>query len=476
MHFSWHSLTDKSFFDLHLPPNDDFDEASLPSNERSDEDPSGPVTAIFGAEKGYNASANSKARRSSVLLPLFAQWFTDAFFRSAPFDNRKTTSAHNIDLSQIYGPNEAAESCLRARKDGLLKSEIGKDGKDDLVPLGTYSKAKGWAISREFQDLAYVANMAIFDQAYGDIAEDQRPKLYATGLERGNLTVGNVVMTTLFMREHNDICRDLKTEHPDWSDERLFHTARCINTIILMKIVIEDYVNHIIGFDGLLKFDPSFAEKKDWYRAPWISAEFNLLYRWHGLVPEYFQIGGSKERFRKNLNLFSEQSISQIITAASAQQAGVISLSSTPKTLLEADHAMIAKGREWRLQPYNAYREEFGLKPIKRFDDLTDDQELASHLAKIYGTVDQLEFSVGLFAEAPNSPSLVGGLMSRMVAYDAITQIYTNPLLAKHNFTPAHLTKVGMDRIARTSRLQDVVDRNCSKGTQATFKYLPSGK
>ena len=58
-----------------------------------------------------------------------------------------------------------------------------------------------------------------------------------------------------------------------------------------MKLVVQDYINHIAGKD-LFTFDPRFADKEEWYRTPWIALEFDLLYRWHGLVRDEIEVGG----------------------------------------------------------------------------------------------------------------------------------------------------------------------------------------
>ena len=56
---------------------------------------------------------------------------------------------------------------------------------------------------------------------------------------------------------------------------------------------------------------------------------------------------------------------------------------------------------------------------------------MATRLEQLYGTIDKLELVVGLFAEQPPEDALFGDLMRTMVAYDAFTQIYTNPLLSQ---------------------------------------------
>ena len=57
----------------------------------------------------------------SVLFAMFAQWFTDSFLRTDPFDRRMNTSNHEIDLCQIYGLTESTANILRNGHDGMLR-------------------------------------------------------------------------------------------------------------------------------------------------------------------------------------------------------------------------------------------------------------------------------------------------------------------------------------------------------------------
>ena len=165
-----------------------------------------------------------------------------------------------------------------------------------------------------------------------------------------------------------------------------------------MKLIVEDYVNHIAGID-ILRLDPSFSENQKWYRAPWIAAEFNLLYRWHGLVPDAFEVAGQNESFIKNFDLLTRKGLSSLMQAATNQVAGDISLDNVPGFLLPAEQAMINKGRDWRLRSFNDYRERFGLGKLNSFDELTEDTNLKDRLKKLYGNINNLELTVGLFAE-----------------------------------------------------------------------------
>lgn len=465
---TWPMLTDRKFSARHLPPANQSDIDSLPEDAAYNGDPLnaslGEVTALF--ERKGEMSED----RSSILFMFFAQWFTDSILRIDPTDRRKNTSNHNIDLCQIYGRTEEAARLLRAKnKGGKLESQIIK-GEEYPDYLGEVDDQGLWKVKERYVDLPYASPIAI-EKIFGDWPKERMHKLYATGLERGNSSVGYVAISTIFMREHNRICDELAQRNPSWDDERLYQTARMINMVILMKLVIDDYINHIAGIE-LFLFDPTYAEKQDWYRTPWIALEFDLLYRWHGLVPDKLTVNGEPyghTKYRVNNALLEQVGVAAIINAASTQHAGAISLQNTPDFLLGAEYATIKMGRDFRLRSYNEYRVLFGMDAKTSFDALTDDPALRARLQGLYGDIDKVEFIVGLFAESHGTGELFGKLMFNMVGYDAFTQIYTNPLLAQKIYTPATFTQFGLDLIDDTNTVQDLVDRNVTQDIRAGF-------
>lgn len=50
----------------------------------------------------------------------------------------------------------------------------------------------------------------------------------AVGQEVFGLLPGLMVISTIWLREHNRVCDLLKEEHPTWDDEQLFQTTRLI--------------------------------------------------------------------------------------------------------------------------------------------------------------------------------------------------------------------------------------------------------
>lgn len=481
---SWPALTDRQFSARHLAPASESWTAALPGDTPAGPGSWGPVTSLFA--RGETIQTD----RSSVLFGFFAQWFIDSVLRTDPDDRRKNTSNHYVDLCQIYGLYEHEARCLRSHSGGLLSSQV-INGEEYPDYLGERNEAGEWQVKTKYScvdskgnvipgkglyphgNTEWVKSALSKSFAPGTLTPEQfnarLDKLYATGLERGNSSVGYVALSTVFLREHNRICRVLSSlDDLDWKDddERLFQTARMINTCLLLKLIVEEYINHITG-DPLFKLDPSFAEGQRWYRPNWISLEFNLLYRWHGLVPDWLTVNGAtvtQSSYRWNNKLLEEEGLASIVTNASAQRAGRIGLGNTPNFLMGAEYQTIKMGRDFRLKGYNIYRQNFGLPKLKDFTELTKNNDLRQRLEALYGDIDQLELVVGLFAEDPQPGTLFGSLMLVMVAYDAFTQIYTNPLLSEAIFTAETLTSYGLELIHTTSSIDALVRRNVSDG------------
>lgn len=441
---TWPGLTDRSFSGRHLPPAQPRPGGYPPLND---------VAVLF------KRSGPMIPSRSSLLFMFFAQWFTDSVLRISPVDRRRNTSNHDIDLCQIYGLTEATARLLRNMEGGKLRCQT--IGGASYLEYLYQQEAGAPQVKAHFRDLPYAGMLDAFFEREG-VPLERRRKAYATGLERGNSSVGYVAISTLFMREHNRICDELATRNPAWDDERLFQTARMINTVLLMKIVVEEYINHIAGA-RIFRLDHDFAERQDWYRTNWIAVEFDLLYRWHSLVPDQMTIAGKQVEardFRNNNGLLEQEGVAAVLGSASVQKAGRIGLFNSPAFLAQAESNSLKMSRDFRLRPYNAYREQFGLPALESIDQLTADPVAREHITSLYGSIDKVEFLVGIFAEDRSPDSLFGSLLTTMVAYDALTQIFTNPLLSRNVYNEQTYSAYGIELIANTGSIQDIARRN----------------
>ncbi|MBA2484346.1 MAG: cyclooxygenase, partial [Nitrosomonas sp.] len=219
----------------------------------------------------------------------------------------------------------------------------------------------------------------------------------------------------------------------------------------------------------------------------WISLEFNLLYRWHSMVPEKFVVGNetfSLDEFRSNTPLVTEYGIGPLITAATKQRAGRIGLYNTPNFFFDPtlpigeDKRSIMErtvdiGRQAKLRSFNDYREAFKMPRLNSFEELTNNQELQHELKKLYNDkIDDLEWHVGIFAEDHNEGFILGRLMTRMVGYDAFTHALTNPLMSVFVHNEQTFSQAGLSVIENTNTIADIIKRNVKNGEQvlASFK------
>ncbi len=464
---SWPGLTNRKFTGRHLPPVRRSTQEGLPSQAE--------VTALFRREKEV------KATDTSVLFAFFAQWFTDSFLRTSHVEGEfgQNTSNHEIDLCQIYGLSEKQTTMLRSKAGGRLRSQrIGGDEYPEYLfqPRQPGGRLVVRDVFAELHDEEF-----LLEEILGDAPDERKDSVFAVGLEHGNSTIGNTVMNVVFLREHNRVAGVLQAANPDWDDERLFQTARNVMIVILLNLVVQEYIMHIAPFDFPLKNVPFIADGARWNRSNWIAIEFNLLYRWHSLVPDVIGEGDSRiepQDFRNNNPLVISKGIEALITQFSKEKAGRIGLRNTPRFLVDrhdpakpsVEERTVQLMREARLASYNAYRQRFKLDPIRSFVELTDDATLRARLEQLYGSIDNLEWYVGIFAEDYGKNSMMGGLLTTMVAYDAFTQALTNPLLARNVYVEDTFSAAGMKEIETTSSLQQIVTRNSMKKVHASFK------
>lgn len=435
---SWTGLVNRRYTGRHLPPADAAYIEGLPAKERVFEE------LLLRKDGQFIPSGNT-----SSLFCFFAQWFTDSFLRTNPLDRRQNTSNHEIDYCQIYGLDGWTTNRLRERSGGRMLLE------NNLLPRLTQPDG---AVRERFHEIGYIRARRAMEnnQLPGSglraalslslsepLSDDRWSHMYASGLERGNSTILYTAISTMCLREHNLVAGELVKIHPDWDDDRLFETARLIMVRNVLGIVVEDYINHIAGI-ARFKLERHFGEHERWYRTNRISLEFNLLYRWHSLVPDRFVVDGDDyghKDYRFNNSLLEKHGVERCINAASTQHAGRVQLHNTPYFLEKAELATLDMSRTFALQPFVAYCERFGERPPQSMMELVGgDAKAEAELSNLYGSVDKVELPIGLIAQARSKvlpDAVLPPLITTMVGVDAFTHILTNPVLADQVYEAA---------------------------------------
>ncbi|WP_052134404.1 peroxidase family protein [Sphingomonas sp. 37zxx] len=451
---SWRSLTDRSFYARHLPTADP--PPDIPTAAQA-------VALFRRAEGGMR-----ECPKSTLLFPVFAQYLTDGFLRTDMADRQRTTSNHDIDLSPLYGRTWAQTQVLRTRDESP-----GRRGRLDSQELAGEEyppflfEADGKTLRGRYLD---AEGRPILDPPLGLKPGDDGAarQIFAVGGDRANATPLVAMLNTLLLREHNRLAAGIEAENQCWDDERIFQTARNCLIVIYIRIVIEEYINHISSAIPRLAADPSAAWTASWNRPNWMTVEFALLYRWHSMIPE--SIGWEGRAVPADAMLLDNTWLTRVGMAralvwAAEQRVGALGLFNTPQFLLDVEARAIAQGQANRVARYNDYRAAMGMPRVRRFEQMTADPERLRALREIYGSPDRLDFYVGLFAEDVSSNTPMPPLIGRMVALDAFTQALTNPLMSRQVFNVRTFGAWGFAEVGQPQSIAALLQRQRQRTT-----------
>lgn len=459
---SWDSLTDRTYSGLHLPPCDwkPLTDKKYLINLASAEKFEKNFPNVEELEILYRKNGETKySPKSTLIFPYFVQWFTDGFLRTNRQNHLKNISNHQIDLSPVYGLNSTITHLLRSYQGGKLKSQIING--EEYPPF--YYDENGQP-KEEFKGLPHQLTNEFVPKA-DSFSLEKKQKLFAMGveIERANVQIGYVMLNILCLREHNRLCNLLAKTYTNWNDERLFQTSRNIVIVELLKIILEEYINHITPYHFKFFTDPLAFSHEKWYRQNWMTVEFTLVYRWHSMLPDTLICDGQKVPMPEtmwNNEMIIKKGLGASFEESCSQPAAKLSLHNTSDYLLPVELASIRLGREARLRSYNDYRELCNYPRVTDFKQINGDENVQKELKRLYGHVDNIELYVGLYAEELRETSALPPLVERLIGIDAFSQALTNPLLAENIFNPETFSPVGWEEIQITKTLSDLVHRN----------------
>ncbi|XP_009997235.1 PREDICTED: prostaglandin G/H synthase 1 [Chaetura pelagica] len=467
-YISWEAYSNVSYYTRVLPP--------VPENCPTPMGTKGkqqlPDPQLLAERFLRRQKFEADPRGTNLMFAFFAQHFTHQFFKTSGKMGRGFTKAlgHGVDLGHVYGDNLQRQHQLRLFRDGKLKFQV-VDG-EVYPPMVTDAPVH-----------------MVYPPAV------PKEKQLAVGQEVFGLLPGLCMYATLWLREHNRVCDILKREHPTWSDEQLFQTARLILIGETIKIVIEDYVQHLSGYFFSLKFDPELLFGTQFQYRNRIAVEFNQLYHWHGLMPDSFIIQGeeySYEQFLYNASMLMDYGVEALVESFSKQSAGRIGGGQTINAnVLHVAVGVIKESRQLRLQPFNELALQSsrsclsklclmvtltpgwsGLVPGLQGSSLPRDgreEEKAAELEELYGDIDALEFYVGLLLEKPQPNGIFGESMVEIGAPFSLKGLLGNPICSPEYWKPSTFGGATGFEIVKTASLEKLVCLNVKKCPYVAF-------
>ena len=150
----------------------------------------------------------------------------------------------------------------------------------------------------------------------------------------------------------------------------------------------------------------------------------------------------------------------------SNHRATAMGLFNTEDWMVGRDLAALTQGRECKIRPYVDYCPYIGQPKPEKFSDISKDVHIQKKLEEIYGTVDRIEFWVGLLASDNPPDNIMSAELTKFVANDAFNQALTHPILSENVWTKGAETfgKYGWELVQKVQMISDILERNTNEG------------
>ncbi|MEU8817289.1 peroxidase family protein [Actinoplanes sp. NPDC048796] len=337
--------------------------------------------------------------------------------------------------------------------------------------------------------------------------------------------LGLGAMHTLFAREHNLLCDELRSRNPLWPDERIYQTARLIVAAIIVKIHTIEWTPAILAtpvLERAMNVNWSGVPPKDWlsraglwltdanalhgipattpdhHGTPYsLTEDFVTVYRMHPLIPDSyaFHAAGDGALLRRAEfpeiqgdradDALREFGLTDTLYSFGIAHPGAIALHNYPRALLnfvregeviDLSVVDLIRTRHRDVPRYNDFREALHLPRITRWEDLSADPASVAKLRAVYRSIDEVDTMVGLFAETPPEGFGFSDTAFRVFILMASRRLQSDRFLTA-DYRPEIYTRFGLDRIAETS-MTALISRHCpalgAKLPANAFKPWPS--
>ncbi|KAE8349730.1 heme peroxidase [Aspergillus coremiiformis] len=399
----------------------------------------------------------------SSILFYIASIIIHDLFQTDHNDPTVSLTSSYLDLAPLYGNNQDEQNLVRTFKDGKLKPDCFSTKRALGFPPGVG------------------VLLIMFNRFHNHVVEQ-----LASINEGGRFTMPDEANAKEYARYDTD----------------LFQTGRLVTCGLYVNIILKDYVRTILNVnrtDSVWSLDPR-AEMKDGLLGEaaaqatgnQVSAEFNLVYRWHSCVSRrdekwtqdlYKEIfsgrdptsvslkdfvqglgkweGGLPEQpqdrpfaglQRNSDGFFDDDCLVKIFEESVEDCVGAFGASNVPTIFKSIEALGIKQARSWNLATLNEFRKYFNLRPYRTFEEINPDPYISDQLKRLYDHPDYVEIYPGIIVEDTKEPIVPGsGLctnftISRAVLSDAVALVRGDRFYTV-DFTPRHLTNWAFSEI-----------------------------
>jgi hypothetical protein len=320
--------------------------------------------------------------------------------------------------------------------------------------------------------------------------------------------LGLSMMHTLFAREHNVVCDELRAHYNGWSDHRVFNTARLIVSALIAKIHTVEWTPAILAtrpIDFGLKANWNGPPSNDWLTklGVWLidthasvgipktkpdhngvpfslTEDFVTVYRLHPLIPDDYQfadhLSGQLLHTREFADISGTRAghelrslgLDNAMYSFGIAHPGAITLNNYPRSLraFERDNERIdlavvdiVRSRRRGIPRYNDFRAALHKPRLRHWDQLSDDPAVVERMQDLYHDIDKVDTMIGLFAEKPPEGFGFSETAFRIFILMASRRIQSDRFLTV-DFRPEIYSPFGMDWVQQNT-MSSVILRHC---------------
>jgi hypothetical protein len=320
--------------------------------------------------------------------------------------------------------------------------------------------------------------------------------------------LGLGLMFTLFSREHNSICDRLAAAYPGWTDEQVFEKARLINAALMAKIHTVEWTPAIIAHPTTItalrgnwwgiggeKLSPLLRRISDdevirgipgtpteHHNAPYsLTEEFVAVYRMHPLIRDEYAFRRAADDAlieNRGFDQITNRRANEFLAGSDTADLwysfgtlfpGALQLHNYPRLLqyftrpdgkiVDLASIDVMRMRELGVPRYTLFRDLLHLRPIRSFDELTDNPRWAREMRDVYdGRIDRLDLMVGMFAEPKPLGFGFSDTAFRIFILMASRRLKSDRFFGP-DYTPEVYTPLGYDWVEKTT-MGDVLSRH----------------
>ena len=331
-----------------------------------------------------------------------------------------------------------------------------------------------------------------------------------TGFNEG-WWLGLSIIHTLFAREHNAVCDELRANYKRWSDDRVFNTARLIVSALIAKIHAVEWSTTILSTGptdlgqkanwngpppndwrtrlGTWAFDAQAgvgipATKPDHHGVPFsLTEDFVSIYRMHPLIPDDYRFADHRTgktlhtpTFRditgeKADDMLRPLGFNNAMYSFGIAHPGAITLNNYPESLRSFERngelidlavVDIVRDRRRGVPRYNDFRTGLHKPRLRNWEhwkQLSDDPEVVDRIRDVYRSIDEVDTMIGLFAETPPEGFGFSDTAFRLFIVMASRRLQSDRFLTV-DFRPEVYSPLGMDWV-QTNTMTSVILRHC---------------